>query len=119
MRERAWEGVRLENEKARITVDAAHGSEVTGFRVWPLDLDLVAPGPHGSRPPTGDPDLAFVDAYHGGWQEVFPNGGAPSTWEGIRFGQHDEVWRLAWTVERSTASEAVLSVETRLLPFRL
>lgn len=109
----------LGNRAVRVSVDAAHGAEVTEFRVLPLDLDLVAPGPSGPRKPSGDPDLAFIDAYHGGWQEVFPNGGAPSTWEGIRFGQHDEVWRRAWTVERDTGTEAVFSVETGLLPFRL
>ncbi len=97
----------------------ARGAEVSHFVVLPLGLDVVAAGPRGQRTPSGDPDLAFIDAYHGGWQEVFPNGGAPSTWDGIRFGQHDEVWRLPWTVERGSQEQTVLSVETRLLPFRL
>lgn len=109
----------LANGSARVTVDVAHGAEITEFVSLRLGLDLVASGPRGPRPLSGDADLAFIDGYQGGWQEVFPNGGAPSTWEGTRFGQHDEVWRRTWTVERATDSEALLSVETRLLPFRL
>ncbi len=109
----------LANGSARVAIDVGHGAEITEFTVLPLGLDVVASGPRGSRIPSGDPDLAFINGYHGGWQEVFPNGGAPSTWEGVRFGQHDEVWRRPWTVDRRTESEAVLTVETRLLPFRL
>ena len=113
------EPVVLASGGAEVTIDVAHGAEITHFLVLPLGIDLVAPGPRGERLPSGDPDLAFIDGYRGGWQEVFPNGGAPSTWDGVRFGQHDEVWRRAWTVEHATESEAVLSVETQLLPFRL
>lgn len=109
----------LSNERVRVTIDVDQGGEITEFLVLPLGLDLVVPGPRGTRTPSGDPDLAFIDGYHGGWQEVFPNGGAPSTWDGIRFGQHDEVWRRAWSVERRTETELVLTVETRLLRFRL
>jgi len=109
----------LANARARVAIDAAHGAEITEFLVLPPGLDIVASGPRGSRTLSGDPDLAFIDRYHGGWQEVFPNGGAPSTWEGVRFGQHDEVWRRAWTIEHRTESEATLTVETRLLPFGL
>lgn len=109
----------LRNGRARVTIDAVHGGEINEFTVLPLGLDVVASGPRGSRTPSGEPDLAFIDGYHGGWQEVFPNGGAPSTWEGIRFGQHDEVWRREWSVDRRSESDVVLTVETRLLPFRL
>ncbi|MGH7912192.1 MAG: DUF4432 domain-containing protein [Candidatus Dormibacteraceae bacterium] len=113
------ERVLLENDRVRVTIDVRHGTEITEFLIRDRALDLVAPGPSGPRKPSRDPDLAFVDGYHGGWQEVFPNGGAPSTSEGVRFGQHDEVWRLEWTVEERTEIGAVLTVETRLLPFRL
>ncbi len=109
----------LTNGKARVGIDPAHGGEITEFAVLPPGLDIAASGPRGSRTPSGDPDLAFIDGYHGGWQEVFPNGGAPSTWEGVRFGQHDEVWRRAWTIDHRTDAEVVLTVETRLLPFQL
>lgn len=109
----------LANGTARVTIDPVHGAEITELSVLRLGIDIVASGPRGPRTPSGDPDLAFIDGYHGGWQEVFPNGGAPSTWEGTRFGQHDEVWRRAWTVEHRTDTEVALTVETRLLPFRL
>ena len=115
----------LENEALRIGINADRGSEVFECCYKPRDLDLAPRFRDRMRPlstiaasPT--PELAFIDLYSGGWQEVCPNGGAPCTYQGIRFGQHDEVWRLAWDyklIEDDPKAVAVaLSVAAQRVP---
>ena len=131
MREYESQGMRLvflENEALRIGINADRGSEVFECCYKPRDLDLAPRFRDGMRPlgtiaasPT--PELAFIDLYSGGWQEVCPNGGAPCTYQGIRFGQHDEVWRLAWDYELieddPKAVAVALSVAAQRVPLRL
>jgi hypothetical protein len=68
-------------------------------------------------------ELAFLEQYSGGWQEVFPNGGAPSDHAGAAFGQHDDVANLPWDyviTEDTPAGVAVrFEVRSRRMPFRL
>jgi hypothetical protein len=131
IREYRFEGMRLvflENELLRVGINADRGSEVFECCHKPHDLDFAPLFRHGMRAPAAvpvspDPGLAFIDLYAGGWQEVCPNGGAPSTHQGIRYGQHDEVWRLAWdrrVVEDDPEAVAVeFSVAAQRVPLRI
>jgi hypothetical protein len=125
-RRRGRRAVFLENQRLRVGIDADRGTEVFEFLFKPRDIDFTPVGPAGARDPLPyppDPKLAFIDTYEGGWQEVFPNGGAPCSHEGVQFGQHDEVWQLPWDYEIVTDDEREVavrfSVETRRIPFRL
>jgi hypothetical protein len=55
-----------------------------------------------------------------GWWDVFPNGGAPSSYRGAEFGEHGEVALLPWDVEilEDTPNEVAvrLSVRTQRFP---
>ncbi|NUP77829.1 MAG: DUF4432 family protein, partial [Nonomuraea sp.] len=105
------------------------GGDVVEFLHKPTDTDFVWLSPQGLRDPrdhrhgAADDVAQFVDHYEGGWQEVFPNGGAPSEYRGARLAQHGEVAGLPWSCEVVTDSEeevAVrLSVRARRLPYRL
>jgi Domain of unknown function (DUF4432) len=126
LREYAWEGMRvlfLENEELRVGVNASRGGELFELCWKPRDVDFAWLSSHAPAAAAPDPELAFLHHYPGGWQEVFPNGGAPSTHRGVRFGQHDEVWQLAWdveVVEDDAGSVAVaLAVRTVRVPCRL
>jgi hypothetical protein len=97
VREVEWLGsaaVVLENELIRVGVLAGRGSDVFEFLYKPRDVDLVWLTADGFRP-SAVADT-FIDGYGGGWQEILPNGGAPSTYGGVSFGQHDEVSLLPW-----------------------
>ena len=131
IREYRFETMRLvflENELLRIGINADRGSEVFECCYKPRDVDFAPLFRSGMRaattvPVSPNPELAFIDLYAGGWQEIFPNGGAPSTYQGVRFGQHDEVWRLAWdhaVVEDDPAAVAVaFSVGAQRVPFQI
>src|SRR5439155_22349819 len=52
--------------------------------------------PHAVAPAGADPLGRFADLYPGGWQEVLPSGGAPSSHLGAEHGQHGEFHLLPW-----------------------
>lgn len=119
----------LENELLRVTVLADKGGDVVEFLHKRTDTDYVWLSPHGLRDPSSwvhgasDDVGAFVDHYEGGWQEIFPNGGAPSVYRGARLAQHGEVAMLPWDysiVADSPDEVAVrLRVRTRRLPYEV
>jgi hypothetical protein len=121
--------VNLENELVRVGVLAGKGTDVVEFNYKKRDLDFIWLTPGGVRNPASflstspDPLATFVDTYPGGWQEIFPNGGAPATSLGASFGQHGEVCNLPWdarVIEESEESAAVLfAVRALKSPFRI
>jgi hypothetical protein len=124
VREFEWLGVpavALENELLRVGVLAGKGSDVFELLYKPQDVDFVWLTARGFRRTA--PTAGFVDAYGGGWQEILPNGGAPSSHAGATFDQHDEVALLPWDyaiVEDAEERVAVrLSVACTKAPLRL
>jgi uncharacterized protein DUF4432 len=119
----------LENEKLRVGVLVDKGTDIIEFNHKRTDTDFVWLAPGGVRKPTAylstapDPLATFLDYYPGGWQEIFPNGGAPSSYLGASFGQHGEVSNLPWDyriVEDGEEAVAVrFSVRTQKSPFLL
>ena len=119
----------LENEKLRVGVLADKGTDVFEFNYKPRDVDFVWLTAGGVRNPTSylstSPDslATFLDYYPGGWQEIFPSGGTPSSYLGARFGQHGEVSNLPWDYEIVEDVEDVVavrfSIRTQKTPFRL
>ncbi len=128
-RYKGMKAVFLENELLRVGVLADKGTDVFEFNYKPRDTDFVWLTARGVRNPTSylstspDPLATFMDHYPGGWQEIFPNGGAPSSYLGARFGQHGEVSNLPWDyhiVEDGEEAVAVrFSVRTQKTPFLL
>lgn len=116
----------LENERLRVTV-LLHGAHIVECNDKRRDLDLVWLTPDALRQPVAggavDGLSAFHDTYPGGWQEILPNGGAPSAYGGTGFAQHDEVAGLPWAAEvvRDDPDEVAvrLTVHTRRTPLRV
>ncbi|HVL24557.1 MAG TPA: DUF4432 family protein [Thermomicrobiales bacterium] len=116
----------LENELLRVGVLAGKGTDIVELNYKPRDLDLAWLSAHGVQNPAAlgsayrDSLATFLDSYPGGWQEIFPNGGAPSVFDGAAYGQHDEVFALPWRVdivEDTTESIAVrFTVRTHKVP---
>ena len=92
----------LENELLRVGILVDKGTDLFEFNYKPQDQDFIWLSPKGVQNPTSylstspDPLATFLDSYLGGWQEILPNGGAPSSYLGAHFGQHGEVSQLPW-----------------------
>lgn len=121
---RGTPAVVLENDLLRITVLLA-GSHLVEFNYKRRDLDFAWLTPwsmQGANPDAASDDVAsFMDNYPGGWQEIFPSGGAPSAYRGAALAQHAEVAALPWaaSVVADTPDEVAvrLTVRTRRLPY--
>lgn len=117
----------LENELLRVTVLAGLGADIVEFCHKPTDLNATWLHPRApsasSAASAADGLAAFTDRFRGGWQEVLPNGGAPSRYRGAELAQHGEVANLAWdtrvTQDEPSAVEVCFSVRTTRLPLRL
>ncbi|HEY3502411.1 MAG TPA: DUF4432 family protein [Actinocatenispora sp.] len=119
--------VTLENERLRVTVLPGKGCDIVEFLDKRTDTDLIWWSPLGLRSPASaaggaaDDAALFHDVYEGGWQDVFPSGGAPSTYRGAALEQHGEVSGLAWDhrIVTDTPEEVAVefAVRTRRLPY--
>lgn len=118
----------LENETLRVGVLLDKGADFFQFLHKPSDTDFLWRSPQGLVPParftaTRPPSAgAFLDTYHGGWQEILPGGG-PADYQGAELGLHGEVTHLGWDytiIEDSPGCIAVrLTVDCIRTPFRL
>lgn len=91
----------LENDQVRITILVDKGTDIVEFRYKPLDLDPLLFLPGGIRNPKHDSPSAYTDEpfhdyYSGGWNDILPSGGAPSSYKGAIFGQHGEISLVPW-----------------------
>ena len=120
----------MENELLRVSVLLDKGTDIYEFLYKPLDVDFMWRGPTPLRDPRTfastiqREDGNFMDYYFGGWQEIFPSGGAPHyTYKGAELGQHGEVSIIPWScgIEKDTVDEvaAKMWVRTYRTPFYL
>ena len=109
------EVVELENDLLKISILAGRGADLAELIYKPKRINLAwqtsTGWPTTKTPPDHPADVeSFLLGYPGGWQSVFPNGGAPSKYNGIEFGQHDEVSMLSWDYEIVKDDEEEISI---------
>ena len=119
----------LENRHIRLAISLTRGAEFLELRDKATDEDLLWHGHPaitsnaGGTPSTHRHEGNFLDHFAGGWQEIFPSGGDPSTYLGADFGQHGEVALLPWTatILQDTAEliQVRFEVTSRLMPITL
>lgn len=120
------EVVEMQNDLLKLSILAGRGADLVEIIYKPKDFNLAWQSNTGwpvAKTPVDHPaDMeSFLDGYPGGWQSVFPNGGAPCEFNGIAFGQHDEVATLAWSYEVLVDDDNEISIKfitnTRKLKF--
>ncbi len=120
---------RFGNEHVSMTVLPEKGADVYEWVHRRTGVDVLWKSPWGLRRHRGNTTssvstlVAWMDAYEGGWQVLFPSGGGPSQYRGVELNFHGEASAVAWDVEEFGASTdgAGLRCSTRLArsPFRL
>lgn len=118
--------ISLENEKLLVLINLDQGAQIEEFLYKPKDIDVMFHFPYqGSmrKPYKEDAANGFLNAYCGGWQELFPNISQPCMVKGAVYGMHGEVARLSWECEIIEDSEEKvevnLSVQTIKTPYQL
>ena len=116
----------LENEMISATVLPGKGADISALVSKPDDIDVLWKSPWGLRPPGGvhsaaDSATAWLEAYEGGWQEIFPNGGTANTYRGVELNFHGEASLASWDYEITAGfgdvAEVRLSTRLRRSPF--
>lgn len=111
----------MENDRLRIELLAGKGGDITEIRDKTTDTNLLFESPHEWRAPdeTGglrpDEVFSFMDHYPGGWQDVLPGAGQPSTVAGAPLGQHGESTVLPYDVAVERTAEGVAATLTLTL----
>ena len=119
-------GLRLENDLLAATILPDKGADIYELIWKPTGLDVLWKSPWGLKGAGGVPSAmnsttAWLEAYEGGWQEIFPSGGGPCTYQGVELNFHGEASLASWDVEITVASgraaEIRLTVRLRRSPF--
>jgi galactose mutarotase-like enzyme len=92
-----WEIVRLATSAVSAEIAPGKGGDVLSLKWRATDVELLWQTPWGLRARgaagTSEDDVArLMEAYPGGWQSVFPNGGDAVIEHGVAWGMHGEVW---------------------------
>ena len=102
-----------------VDVDPDRGAEIVAVRrpgganvLATYDWD--APLPVRETGSSGDGELDWLSEYRGGWQELFPNAGAPSVVDGVPLPFHGEASRARWQVLSQAADRVTLRTAARL-----
>ena len=119
--------VMLENDYLRVVVLVGKGTDIYEFRHKQTNTDVLYKSPWGVINPQfyvqdcPDSSAHFMDFYHGGWQELFPNAGDSCIYKGAALGFHGEICKVPWdykiTEERRRRVSVKCWVRTVRTPF--
>lgn len=106
----------LENNLIKVGVLVDKGADVFEFIYKPTDTSFLWQSPQGLidprkvTPSIASSSGAFLDSYHGGWQEILPGGG-PVNYRGAELGLHGEITNLGWEYDIITDTPEEISVK--------
>lgn len=107
----------IENEILSTTVLLDKGADIYRLIYKAKNTDVMWKSPWGLKEPARGFDTAvdsltaWLEAYAGGWQVLFPNGGFANTYKGVELGYHGEASMKAWDYEVVSESPALLEVK--------
>lgn len=110
--------LQIQNDTVSTTVLLDKGADIYRLVYKPKDIDVLWKAPWGLKESARgfesafDSQTAWLEAYAGGWQVLFPNGGFPNEYKGARLGFHGEASMKAWDLE--AVSESAAAVEVKL-----
>ena len=121
--------LKIENDLLAATILVDKGADIYELIYKPKGIDVLWKSPWGFKEPgQGTPSVftseaAWLEAYPGGWQGIFPSGGGPCVYKGVELNFHGEASTTIWNYEILEAHDAAAEVRfsTRLFrsPFRI
>jgi Domain of unknown function (DUF4432) len=120
--------VKLENNLLSATVLVDKGADIYALEYKPHTIDVLWKSPWGLKAAgqaiqtSYASEVAWLEQYAGGWQLLFPNGGAACTYKGVELNFHGEASVVPWQFDiESSGDAAEIRLETRLFrsPFRI
>jgi hypothetical protein len=120
---RGVRSLRVENDLLAATVLLDKGADIYELVYKPRAIDVLWKSPWGLKRPGStasafDSSVAWLEAYAGGWQEIFPNGGDACLYKGVELNFHGEASLTAWDVEITTPGGATAEVALRARLYR-
>ena len=113
---RSLSALKIENDLLAAIVLLDKGADIYALEYKPKGVDVLWKSPWGIKEPARGFDSAFdsatawLEAYAGGWQALFPNGGDANVYKGAALGFHGEASMTAWDCEIVSQSERELEV---------
>lgn len=103
----------LENAHLRAVVDLDRGADLVGLSHRPTGREVLFQMPRRaardsrSLPAEYSSTSSFFDAYPGGMQQIFPNGGPSCVSGGSELGFHGEACKVAWEADHREGPDQV------------
>ena len=115
--------LKLENDILSTTILVDKGADIYQLIYKPLDMDVMWKSPWGMKQPgrgftaAFDSESVWLEAYAGGWQTLFPNGGDANLYKGAQLSYHGEASMRAWDwhIIADSPDRAEVQLHTRLL----
>ena len=113
--------ITLANSFIEVEMDPDHGAEIMSVRRPGRSNVLAA---YDWRSPLrasrsisyGDEASDWLSEYRGGWQELFPNGGASCTVAGVPLPFHGEVSQARWRTDEQSDVSITVSTADQVAP---
>lgn len=111
--------IKLANGSIEVELNPDHGAEIMsvarpGRPNVLASYDWRSPLEASRSTSYGDEASDWLSEYRGGWQELFPNGGASCTVAGVPLPFHGEVSQARWRVDEQSDDAITVSTPTRL-----
>ncbi len=126
---RTMRALSIENDLMSAMLLLDKGADIYSLTYKPRDTDVLWKSPWGLKEAArgfdsaGDSLTAWLEAYAGGWQVLFPNGGFANEYKGVELGYHGEASMKAWDYEiicdGAASLEVKLSVRLSRSPYSL
>ncbi len=126
---RTLRALSIENDLISTTVLLDKGADIYRLVYKPKETDVMWKAPWGMKESArgfdtaADSMTAWLEAYAGGWQVLFPNGGFANSYKGVELGYHGEASMIAWDYALLDDSpiSAAIHLSARLLrsPFSI
>ena len=115
--------VRMSNDLISVDILPDKGADIYALVHRASGIDVMWKSPVGLRGPhegrfSPDSQVAWLEQYEGGWQEIAPNGGNSGVYKGVELSFHGECTLLPWSYEIIKNSSDEITVDFQVTMFR-